>query len=490
MKTAIKIRLVNLLDRYKRLSQPVKASFWFIVCSILQKGISLISTPIFTRLLTKEQYGVYTVYQSWYSIIAIFATLSLNCGYFVNGLTKYSDRKNEFVSSMQGLATTATILVFAVYCLCPSFWNRQLKMDTLFVLLVFVELLFVPAYQFWMVEQRYEYRYRGLIAVTLFIACASPLIGVVTVLNTEYKAEARVLSYVLVQVAVGLVFYIRNMWRGRRPFNGEYWRYALRFSIPLIPHYLSQIVLQQSDRIMINDMVGTGEAAVYGVAYTLSTLMIIVTNAVEASFTPYCYKSLKAKKYDGIRSNAAGLIVFVAACCLGVSLLGPELIAILASAEYAEAVWIIPPVSASVYFMFLYNVFGVMQFYYEYTQFAMVASCVAAAMNVGLNYVFIAKYGYIAAGYTTLVCYLVFAIAHIVVSTWIARKKTNGMGMCDLKLCVIVTAVLLAVTLACNVLYQLPVVRYGLIAFALVGLVLFRKKLIRFAQRFLEARKQ
>ena len=59
----------NIKQKYQSLSQPVKASLWFTVCNAVQKGISLVSTPIFTRMLTPEQYGVYTVYQSWYAII-------------------------------------------------------------------------------------------------------------------------------------------------------------------------------------------------------------------------------------------------------------------------------------------------------------------------------------------------------------------------------------------------------------------------------------
>lgn len=108
-----------LLNKYENLSAPVKASIWFTICNVVQKGIALISTPIFTRIMTTQQYGVYTIYQSWYQVLTIFATLNLSAGVFNNGLTKYPDKKNRLVSSLQGLSTTVTFLLFLIYIAYP-----------------------------------------------------------------------------------------------------------------------------------------------------------------------------------------------------------------------------------------------------------------------------------------------------------------------------------------------------------------------------------
>ena len=123
------ISVKSLRTKYRNLPVEVKSTIWFVVCNILQRGISLISTPIFTRLLTTEQYGVYSVYQSWYSIIAVFATLNLYCGVFNNGLTKYPEDRSGFTSAMQGLSTTVTLALAVVYLLGMSFWNKMFQLD-------------------------------------------------------------------------------------------------------------------------------------------------------------------------------------------------------------------------------------------------------------------------------------------------------------------------------------------------------------------------
>ena len=190
--------------RYTELPKPVKASIWFMAASIVSKGISMFTTPIFTRLLTTEQYGIYSIYQSWYSIIAVFATLNLGGGVYNNGLIRFETDRARMSSSLLGLSTTVTLMFVFIYVCAIDFWNGLLDMSTPFMAAIFLEALFVPAYTFWSVEQRFDYHYRKLVLWTLFIAFAGPLLGVAGVISTElYKVEARVFSFVLVQVAVG-----------------------------------------------------------------------------------------------------------------------------------------------------------------------------------------------------------------------------------------------------------------------------------------------
>lgn len=274
-----------LLNKYENLSAPVKASIWFTICNVVQKGIALISTPIFTRIMTTQQYGVYTIYQSWYQVLTIFATLNLSAGVFNNGLTKYPDKKNRLVSSLQGLSTTVTFLLFLIYIAYPKFWNDIFGMSTLFVVAMFAQLLLEPAYLFWSAEQRYRYSYKNLIFTTMIIAIGSPLIGIISVMSTTYKAEARVLSFVLVQVVLGLYFYVRAFIRGKCFFDSFFWKYALTFNIPLIPHYLSMTILNQSDRIMIDKMVGTSEAAMVVPGILQSPCLMLWVQILMSSIT-------------------------------------------------------------------------------------------------------------------------------------------------------------------------------------------------------------
>lgn len=453
----------RLLSKYENLSQPVKASLWFTVCNLIQKGIALLCTPIFTRLLTTKQYGAYTVYQSWYQIIAIFATLMLSAGIFNNGLTKYPEKKKEFASSLLGLSTTATFVLFSIYIVSMEFWNKLFGLSSLFVFAMFFQLLFEPPYLFWCTEQRYDFKYKNLIITTLFIAFGSPILGIIAVLSTTYKAEARVVSFVLIQVIVGLFFYVKIFKNGKKFYDSFFWKYALSFNIPLIPHYLSMVILNQSDRIMIDEMIGTSEAAIYGIAYTLAMMMTIVTNAINNSFIPYKYQNLKNCNFEGIRKTSKSLLALVAGISIVAMSFAPELIRIFATEEYLDAIWVMPPVAASVYFLFLYPLFANIEFYFEKTKFIMFASCSGAILNVLLNYVFIKIFGYYAAGYTTLVCYILFAFAHYVAHKRIISTSLEVNQIYDIKYIVLLSVFVLIMMGMMILGYIFSIVRYAFI---------------------------
>lgn len=63
------MRHINkILKKYNSIPIAAKATIWFMICSVVQKCISLITTPVFTRLMTTEQYGQFSVYNSWLQI--------------------------------------------------------------------------------------------------------------------------------------------------------------------------------------------------------------------------------------------------------------------------------------------------------------------------------------------------------------------------------------------------------------------------------------
>lgn len=467
----IKMKYYKAIEIYKDIPKAVKASFWFVICSILQKGINMITVPIFTRLLTAEEYGVYMVYLSWYEVLSIFITLNLSCGVFNNGMIKFEKDKERFTASMLGLSTLVTIISFCIYIVNIKFWNSVLGLPSIFVFTMFIQFLLVPAYLFWSARQRFEYKYLKLIFVTLFITLSNPLLGIISVLSTTYKIEARILSYVLVQVCVGLIFYIYIVKKGKTLYNKSYWRFALAFNIPLIPHYLSMSVLQQADRIMIQKMVSSSKAAIYSVAYSVSSLMLLVITSINNSFIPYTYNSLKQNNYKKIGENANKLLVFVGSTVFLVIAFGPEIIKIFAPAEYYEAIWIIPPVAVSIYFMFLYSLFCNIEFYYEENKFIMIASCIGALTNIALNYLFIPIFGYIAAGYTTLICYIIFSFAHYLCYKKVVYKNIGNIEIFNIKFIIGFSSFILIIMYLMLFIYDYTVLRYAIISILILIII-------------------
>lgn len=357
-------------------------------------------------------------------------------------------------------------------------WSTALAMSPLLVLLMLVEIAVVTAFEFWAATQRFEYKYKALVLVTVGINVVSLGVGIAAIMCTEHKVEARVIADVVAKGVPGIAIAALIFLRGKCFFDRKFWKYALAFNLPLIPHFLSHFVLNQSDRLMIGRMVGDDMAALYSVAYSIAMVMTLVMNAINSSYVPYTYKELAAKRLEGVRRTATPVLALVLALCVVVMSLGPEVLAVFAGAQYAPAARIMPPLSASVFFIFLYSLLSNIEFYYKRTAFISIASVLCAVVNFVLNLVTIPIFGYEAAAWTTLVSYVALSAAHFVAYRVVCQKELREQiyslrGFCLLTLCLFVAMI------GMMLLYDYPVIRYIVSLAVLLGVVAFRKPILR-----------
>ena len=101
--------LEKIINNYKSISLQARASMWYTICNVLQKGISFIIIPIYVRILTTAEYGQYSVFQSWRDVLIILATLNLHAGVYTKAMVDYPDDRDKYTSSMQGLSTLITV---------------------------------------------------------------------------------------------------------------------------------------------------------------------------------------------------------------------------------------------------------------------------------------------------------------------------------------------------------------------------------------------
>ncbi len=466
-----------ILNKYNAMPLQVKAAFWFFACSVLQKGIATITTPIFTRLLTPEEYGSYSIFNSWLGIISVFVTVALTQGASYMGLYKFNEKRNSFLSSMQGLTLTMAALWTCIYFLFHNYWNRLFSLNTVQMISMLVIVWTTAVFEIWAGEQRTKFNYKYLVLLSVSMAVAVPATGIFFILHSDDKVTARIFSIALVQVIGYSGLFIRHMLKGKKFCDSYFWKYALLYSFPLIPQALAETVLNSSDRIMISRMIGDSEAGIYSLAYTLSLIMMIVSTAITQTMSPWIYQRLKNRNIDGIAPVATFSLMLVAGVNLMLIAVAPEVLKMFAPANYYEAVWVIPPICMSAVGMFLCNLFAKLEFYYEKTYYVMIGSLIAAIANIVLNYIFIRRYGYFAAGYTTLVCFLLDASCHYVFMRVICKKYLNGKGIYEIKPILAIIAGFLTLGFILMLLYSHVIIRYIVISVACL-IVLFNMKKI------------
>lgn len=459
-----------MLEKFKNLPQGVKASVAFFIASLVTKGIAYITTPLFTRLLTTTEYGQVSLYLTWENIFGILAMFCLMNGVFNNGMVDYPDERNNYSFSMLILSNIITFIFGVVMIVVYPHIKKLIKIDPVLIALMFVVFLFQPAYSFWTAKQRYELKYKASVFWSILAAIVSPLIGILSIIFFDGdNVHKRLFGSELSLVAIYLGFYIYLAVKNKFRIDTRFWKPAILFNLPLIPHYLSSLLLSSSDRVMISYLVNDEATAYYSVAYSVAAVASIVWTAINASLVPFTYENCKKESYDRINKITLPIITFFAVICLVVIMLAPEVILVMATENYMAAIYVIPPIVGGVFFQVQYYIYANIVYYYKKPIFVMISSVCATFMNIALNYLFIPKFGYIAAGYTTLACYLLQAVID-----YFAMKHVINKRIYNMKYITVLSTIVIIVSIGSVYLYDYWFLRYAVLL--LVVLMAIRNK--------------
>lgn len=473
---------LKLVNKYKYLPIQVKASLWFILCNVLQKGIGFISTPLFTRVMDVESFGEYSVFLSWSSIIGLFVTINAAGGVINNGLTKYNGEKDQerFISALQGITSFSLLISYIIYMIFYTTISKFITLSQSLVTMMFLDLFFSTSLSNWLATQRYNYKYIEMVFVIVLKTIINVILAYIFIISFNNKVEARVLADTICSIGFGSFIYISNITRGRVLFNKKYWKFILNFNIPLIPHVLSTLILNQTDRLMIERFCGADKAGIYSLAYTVGMAINLITGSINSSMVPWIYKSMELKNYTDIKKNTKILISIVGISILCFIIIGPELLEIMGSKEYQEAKYILPSLATSLFFIFIYTIFINIEMYLEKTSLIMYASITVAIVNIIMNYMVINIFGYQAAAYTTLICYILFSILHYI----FMKKSINvvygdkNIKIIDTSFIILASIVMLICMFIIMIIYPYNWVRYLIILIIIITLVFQRQKIL------------
>lgn len=410
----------------------VKSTIWYMICNFIVAGINFIVTPIFTRLMSQEDYGLYSNFTSWITILQIISSLMLLSSFY-SAKYDFKEKINEYISSMIYLGGFFCILLIAgVYIFRDSFVAFT-KIDAQYLPILCLSLLFYPATGFFQLEQRLDYKYKESVFISLVTVICTVAGALILVLTMDNKLWGRIYGSKVAGVVIN--FFIVIYFIKRAPaIRTQYWGYALRISVPFVVHSLGMTVLSSSDRIMITSLCGAKDNSLYSLAYSCAAVMNMFISALSAAIDPWLLESYQAKD-DSCKKKMGLISALVMFGCIGAMLLAPEILLVMGGEKYLPAISVMPPIIMGTFFQFLYGIYANVEQFAKKTSGMAIATGIAAVANLGLNYIFIPMVGYKAAGYTTLFCYVLLAIIHVGIVNHIGggflfRTKLNlGMGI-------------------------------------------------------------
>ena len=439
-------------------NKVLSATIWYTISGFLMKGMGLLTTPIFSRILTQEEYGGVENFYACLSIITILGSLSLSAS-LIRARFDYENELNSFVKSNLVLGTAITILGGGIILFNFSFFSDILRLDYKLFLLIIVSVVVSPAYDMFVQIERFQYKYKVVVLISMLNSIMGVLLSLLLIHFMENNYWARILGGQIPVLVIGVVLYVYFLFKGKK-IRISYMKYALPICVPYMLHLLSGTILNCSDRIMITKMCGESDNALYSMSYNVAQAVNVLWMAMNSAFMPWQCEQLHSKAYSKIKKYSYVYILVFICCVMGMMLIAPELLMILGGKRYVEAKNVIPPVMMGYVFLFLYSLYVNIEQYEKKNAGMAVATMTSAIVNIFLNVVLIPLFGFEAAAYTTMISYFLLFLLHYIL---VSRMK---MEKCfDSKLIWTVSILLSIISIGIIKLYDLVFLRFLILFF-------------------------
>ena len=464
-------------------NKVVKSGIWYTIANVSIRAVAIITTPIYTGMLTTADYGRANTYNSWIDVFNVFACL---CVVYSIGRAKldFADKFDEYMSALQGLSSSFGLILLVFAFIFREALAGWIHYEVPLAVGLFAYLCVSPSVEYMMQKCRYEYRYKENILISV-ITCVGQVVLSITLmlLFNDSRYIGKILGVIIPTAIMGIVFYIRFIVRGKVFYNREYWLYALKIGLPMIPHALALILLAQMDRIMIKDICGDADAGLYIFGYSFATLLMIFTNAIGQAWLPWFNETLYAGDGGRIRNIQKKLVMLGCFLSFAFIVAAPEALMLLSISNntYWIAKFVVPPIVLGTLAQYFYTNYVNVEIFMKKTPIIAIGSCAAAGINYLLNAAFIPRFGYTAAAFTTLASYLVLMVMHFVMVRFVLREKVYDDAYMFIAMAVMMATGLLFLSLYGDDMRSV-IIRYGLaIAIFAVFAIINRSDIITLA---------
>ena len=405
--------------------KALKSGVWYTVASISIRAVAIITTPIYTSMLSTADYGTANTFNSWIDLINIITCL---CVVYSIGRAKldFGDKFNEYMSALQGLSSSFAFIVLIFAVIFRERLSRAMGYEVPLIIVLFSYLCISPSVEYMLQKCRYEYKYKENILISVITCVGTVVLSIVLMLLfRDRRYIGKILGTILPTFCMGLVFYIRLLHKGKKFFVKAYWVYALKIGLPMMPHAFALMFLAQVDRLMIRDICGAADNGLYTFGYSFATLLSIFTNAIGQAWLPWFNDELHAGSRENIRKTQKKFVLLGCFLTIGFIAVAPEALMILSprARDYWIARYVVAPVALGTLAQYFYTNYVNVELFYKKTPIIAVSSCIAAAINYILNAICIPRFGYLAAAYTTLASYVILMLLHYIAVRFYLKER-------------------------------------------------------------------
>ena len=392
-----------------------KNAIYNILGPVILNGVNFFTIPIFTRLLGPEQYGVVAVYKTWVGIFTILMGLQVQGS--IGAATVYLEEKEipKYLSS-----TLALGLLFSFVCFIVGSFAAESLAGLLFLTGESLGLMALQSVGMFVVTfssvafiflKKAQFSFLvNVSAAVLGIGCSLYLTMYCFPADRLFLGSMYGTALPVAFIALLAVLYFLH--HGSWTLRWSHIRFCLPICLPLIFHGLSHMVLGQSDRVLLQRMVGNADAGIYSFMIIFSNVLVTIWGALNNTWVPFYYDDVKAGRIDAIHEKSRHYIFLYVIILMVFILWAPEVIELFAPKAFWPAISLLPLFVLSNYFTFLYSFPVNFQFYHKTTYTIATGTLLAALLNIGLDLLLIPRWGMAGSAFATLAAHAALFLFH------------------------------------------------------------------------------
>lgn len=394
----------------------------YLTADFFAQALGFISVPIFTRLLTPHEYGILAIFSSLISIMGILYGLNITAGIRQYYMERTDDFDESLGSNLIFLIVLNLFLTFGVFV-----WRKNLaRYFGLDDFVFFMAILITGGTVVYEVLLTYLQGSQNSKKYSILEVVKNSSILIISIILVIVFEKDKYLGRIYGQLIVtGIIFILAFLFLSKIAkftFRWKYVKFTLSFGIPLIPHTLSGFILTYFDRVIIQHLSTTTNTGLYSFAYNVGMLMYVVAMASSKAWQPIFYRDYAELKYQTIEKKASNYSNYIYIAAIGLILFAKEIVMVLASKRYYNALNLIPAIILSYVMVYLYTLYFQYASFRRKTALISLNTLIAAVLNIVLNYLLIPKYGYFMAAYTTLISFMVLLILHYINAKYVLKE--------------------------------------------------------------------
>ena len=407
----------------------VSQSIIYLIANLLNAAIPFALLPVLTRVLSPSEYGEIAMFQTSIAALGAFIGLSVQGA----ALRKFYDKgQNENLAEFIGTCVQILLITAVITCVMIFVFSGVLQDYTsiAFSWLIFVVVVCVSDFLVQIRLTQWQVRGKAVNFGLLQLArtLSNLVLSLVFVLVMLKGADGRILGVTLTAVLFGLIAILSLRYDNLIKFfqfRSDYYKEALSFGIPLIPHVSGAFLISSADRFFINAVTGMESAGLYMVAVQLAMGVAIVFDSFNRAYAPWLYGKLSTPEPAGHAKIVRFTYIYFALLLLLIPLaflIGPYVLIFIAGERYAAAAEVIGLLVTGQIFGGMYLMVTNYVFYSKRVGYLSLITISSGLLNLFLLSLLLPKIGLTGAA-------LAFAISMFIqfILTWFLAAKRHPM---------------------------------------------------------------